>query len=60
MTIFEVAWQLTRMDKLFFDLTENKPFAKHLLDYITEMRKFQIRRFTEAGVDHIHWKVLKK
>lgn len=54
MTIFEVSWQLTGMDKLFFDFVEDKPFAKYLLDYITEMRKFQIRRFAEAGVDHIH------
>ncbi|MBA7497111.1 hypothetical protein ES702_07720 [subsurface metagenome] len=54
MTIFEVAWQLTGMDKLFFDFAENKPFAKYLLDHITEMRRFQIRRLAEAGVDHIH------
>ncbi len=54
MTIFEVAWQLTGMGKLFLDFAENRPFAKYLLDRITEMRKFQIRRLTEAGVDHIH------
>ena len=53
MTIFEVSWQLTGMDKLFIDFMENKPFASYLLDYITERRKFQIRRFAEAGVDHI-------
>jgi len=53
MTIFEVSWQLTGMDKLFIDFVENKSFANYLLDYITEMRKFMIRRFAEAGVDHI-------
>jgi len=53
MTIFEVSWQLTGMDKLFIDFVENKSFASYLLDYITEMRKFMIRRFAEAGVDHI-------
>ncbi len=54
MTIFEVSWQLTGMDKLFFDFVENKPFAKYLLDCITEMRRFMIKHFAEAGVDHIH------
>jgi len=54
MTIFEVSWQLRGMDNLFFDFIENRPFAEYLLDYITEMRRFMIRRFAEAGVDHIH------
>lgn len=54
MTIFEVSWQLRGMDNLFFDFTENKSFAEYLLDYVTEMRRFMIRRFAEAGVDHIH------
>jgi len=53
-TIFEVSWQLRGMDTLFFDFIENKPFAKYLLDYITEMRRFMIRHFAEAGVDLIH------
>jgi len=52
-TIFEVSWQLTGMDKLFLDFVQNRPFAEYLLDYITEMRRFQIRRFAEAGVDNI-------
>jgi len=52
-TVFEISWQLTGMDKLFFDFVENKPFATYLLDYITEMRRFQIKRFAEAGVDNI-------
>jgi uroporphyrinogen decarboxylase len=54
MTLFEVAWQLRGMDLLFYDFAENKPFAETLLDTITEMRRFMIRRFAEAGVDHIH------
>ncbi len=54
MTIFEVSWQLTGMNKLLLDFIENKPFAEYLLDYITEMRRFQVRRFAETGVDHIH------
>lgn len=52
-TIFEISWQLTGMNKIFFDFIENRPFATYLLDYITEMRRFQIRRFAEAGVDNI-------
>lgn len=54
MTIFEVSWQLRGMENLFFDFVENKPFAKYLLDHIAEMRRFMIRRFAEARVDHIH------
>lgn len=54
MTIFEVSWQLRGMENLLFDFMGNKPFAKYLLDHITEMRRFMIRRFAEAGVDHIH------
>ena len=54
MTIFEVSWQLRGMENLFFDFIGNEPFAKYLLDYVTEMRRFMIRRFAEAGVDHIH------
>lgn len=52
-TIFETSWVLTGMNKLFFDFIENKPFANYLLDYITEMRRFQVRRSAEAGVDNI-------
>ena len=54
MTIFEVSWQLRGMENLLFDFMGNKPFAKYLLDHITEMRRFMIRRFAKAGVDHIH------
>jgi uroporphyrinogen decarboxylase len=54
MTIFEVSWQLRGMENLLFDFMENKLFAKYLLDHITEIRRFMIRRFAEAGVDHIH------
>jgi len=53
-TIFEVSWQLRGMENLLLDFLENKPFAIYLLDFITEMRRFMIRRFAEAGVDHIH------
>ncbi len=53
-TIFEVSWQLRGMENLLLDFLENRPFAMYLLDFITEMRRFMIRRFAEAGVDHIH------
>lgn len=36
------------------DFVKNRPFAKCLIGCITEMRKFMIRQFAEAGVDLIH------
>ncbi|MFI5386061.1 MAG: uroporphyrinogen decarboxylase family protein [Fimbriimonadales bacterium] len=52
-TIFEIAWHMRGMDNLFSDLLFNQPFARYLLDRITETRCFQAEKYAEAGVDLI-------
>ena len=50
-TIFEIAWHMRGMEELFDDLAFNPPFAKYLLDRITEIRCGQARLHAGAGVD---------
>lgn len=50
-TIFEIAWHMRSMDKLFMDIVYDPPLAEYLLDVVTEKRCFQARKFAEAGVD---------
>jgi uroporphyrinogen decarboxylase len=52
-TIFEIAWHMRSMDLLFNDIMFNEPFARHLLDKITEIRCVQAEAYAEAGVDII-------
>jgi len=52
-TIFEIAWHMRSMENLFCDLLFNQPFARYLLDRITEIRCFQATKYAEAGVDLI-------
>jgi uroporphyrinogen decarboxylase len=52
-TIFEIAWHLRGMTELFTDMSFNPEFAEYLLDRITAVRRFQSKRFAEAGVDMI-------
>jgi uroporphyrinogen decarboxylase len=49
--IFEIAWQMRSMERLFMDFIENQEFAEMLLDRITEDRAFMAQRYAEAGVD---------
>lgn len=49
--IFETAWQLTGMEKMFVDMVENPPLVKAVLDHITADNCFRARRLAEAGVD---------
>ncbi|MCD6350634.1 MAG: hypothetical protein J7M26_00835 [Armatimonadetes bacterium] len=51
--IFEHAWQIRSMDKLFEDMVERPEMAAFLLDKLTEDRAFQARRYAEAGCDCI-------
>ncbi len=51
--IWEMAWQLTRMEKLMEDMTLNPEFAAYIFDRICEDRAFQARRYAEAGADMI-------
>ncbi|MGC9317861.1 MAG: uroporphyrinogen decarboxylase family protein [Armatimonadota bacterium] len=52
--IWEIAWQLTRMEKLMQDMVLNRAFAGYIFDRITQDRAFMARRYAEAGADMIH------
>jgi uroporphyrinogen decarboxylase len=54
-TVFEMAWYLRSMERLFVDFVENPAFAETLLDRITEKRETQARRLAELGVDIIRF-----
>ena len=49
--IYEVAWQLTSMEKLLCDFLVNPAFAAYLLERITDNVVFAARKLAEAGVD---------
>lgn len=49
--IFEHAWQIRSMEKLFEDMIERPEMAAALLDRLTEDRAFMARRCAEAGCD---------
>ena len=51
--IFETAWYMRGMDRLFMDFSHNPEFAARLLDILAEQRAFQARRMAEAGADCI-------
>ncbi|MEI6158104.1 MAG: uroporphyrinogen decarboxylase family protein, partial [Atribacterota bacterium] len=53
MTIFEVAWQIRGWEGLLLDFFDQEDIPTFLLDRITELRCFQVKRFAEAGVDVI-------
>ena len=52
-TIFEIAWQIRSMDRLFADIAENDEKAHVLLDQITRQRVATARAYAAAGVDMI-------
>jgi len=52
--IWEMAWQMTRMEKLMEDMVFQPEFAAYIFDRITEDRAFMARRVAEAGADIIH------
>lgn len=52
-TLFELAWEMRGMERLLMDFMINKPFARYLLDKITEIRCAMAARYAEAGVDII-------
>ncbi|MGD9518630.1 MAG: uroporphyrinogen decarboxylase family protein [Armatimonadota bacterium] len=52
--IFENAWQIRSMEKLFEDMILRPELATYLLDRLTEDRAFQARRYAEAGCDCLH------
>ncbi|MDI7274647.1 MAG: uroporphyrinogen decarboxylase family protein [Anaerolineae bacterium] len=50
-TVFEQAWYLRGMDALLLDMYERPELAERLLDRVTELDCFVVRRYAEAGVD---------
>jgi len=52
-TVFEIAWQLRSMERLFQDIIFNDEKAPLLLDLITERQIAKARAFATAGVDLI-------
>jgi uroporphyrinogen decarboxylase len=52
-TIFEIAWQLRSMDRLFEDISRNDEKAVVLLDAITDRRVVAAQAYASAGVDII-------
>ena len=53
-TIFETAWQMRSMERLFEDMLTDDPMAVVLLDHITERRVAAARAYAHAGVDVLH------
>ncbi|MBM4087265.1 MAG: hypothetical protein FJ272_20935 [Planctomycetes bacterium] len=52
--IFETAWQLRGMDRLFMDYTDNPDIAAAIFDHITDLKRFVARRLAEAGCECLH------
>jgi len=53
-TVFEIAWQLRSMDRLFEDILHQDEKAMVLLDKITERTVAGARAFAKAGVDILY------
>ncbi len=52
-TVFEIAWQLRSMDRLFEDISQQDEKAVVLLDQITDRRVAAAQAYARAGVDMI-------
>jgi len=52
-TIFEWSWYLRGMENLMFDFFERPQLAEALLDKVTDICCFIVRRFAKAGADLI-------
>lgn len=50
-TVFEIAWQLRSMDRLFQDMFLDEEMAEVLLDQITKRNLAQGQAYARAGVD---------
>ncbi|UCH33523.1 MAG: hypothetical protein JSV65_13245 [Armatimonadota bacterium] len=50
-SIWEIAWQMRGMERLFLDMAENEPFAARVLDGITGAWCRTVRALAAAGVD---------
>ncbi len=50
-TILETAYEMRGMERLFVDMFERPDYVRALFGQIAERRRFQARRFAQAGVD---------
>lgn len=53
-TVFEIAWQLRSMDRLFQDMFHNERMAEALLDQIINRNTAQAKAYARAGVDILY------
>ncbi len=53
-TVFEIAWQLRSMDRLFQDMFHNEEMASMLLDQIVLRNAAQAQAYARAGVDILY------
>ena len=53
-TVFEIAWQLRSMDRLFQDMFYNEAMASALLDQIIFRNTVQAKAYASAGVDILY------
>jgi len=53
-TVFEIAWQLRSMDRLFQDMFHNEEMAEVLLDQIIDRNTVQAQAYARAGVDILY------
>jgi uroporphyrinogen decarboxylase len=53
-TVFEIAWQLRSMDRLFQDMFYNEEMAIALLDQIIHRNTVQAQAYASAGVDILY------
>ena len=53
-TVFEIAWQLRSMDRLFQDMFHNEEMASALLDQIILRNTAQAQAYARAGVDILY------
>ena len=53
-TVFEIAWQLRSMDRLFQDMFHNEKMAEAILDQIISRNLVQAQAYARAGVDILY------
>lgn len=52
--IWEIAWQMPRMEKLMEKMMLDPPYAAYIFDRITENQAFAAKRYAQSGCDMIH------
>jgi len=50
-TVWETAWYLRGMENLFVDMVGDREMAERLLDVVTDLACYRVRKFAAAGAD---------